>query len=111
VTQLTRDENISVAPCLSPDGRSLAYTGYKSGYADVYEINLGSGARSASSNIRERIRAAYAPDGSRLAVTLSKDGNPGSTTSANGSGARRLDTRGRIIADMVARRQRDHLLE
>ena len=43
VTQLTRDNNISVAPCLSPDGRSLVYTGYKSGYADVYEVSLGSG--------------------------------------------------------------------
>jgi TolB protein len=97
VTQLTRDENISVAPCLSPDGRSLAYTGYKSGYADVYEINLGSGARSRIIKYPgTNSGAAYAPDGNRLAVTLSKDGNPELyVTSANGSGARRLTrTRG-----------------
>ena len=45
VQQLTRDNSISVGPKLSPDGRKLAYTGYKSGYADVYSIELGSGAR------------------------------------------------------------------
>ncbi|MEI9898307.1 MAG: hypothetical protein WDN28_31735 [Chthoniobacter sp.] len=35
---------------LSPDGSRLVYTGYKSGYADVYEIDLGSGRAIASSN-------------------------------------------------------------
>ena len=45
VTQLTHDNNISVAPALSRDGRSLVYTGYKCGYADVYEIDLASGNR------------------------------------------------------------------
>ena len=45
VHQLTNDANISVGPKLSPDGSTLVYTGYKSGYADVYEIDLGSGAR------------------------------------------------------------------
>jgi TolB protein len=92
VVQLTKDGSISVAPCLSPDGSSLVYTGYKSGYADVYEIKLVSGAR-------DRIikypgtnsGAAYSPDGGRLAVTLSKDGNPELyVTGAGGGGARRL---------------------
>ena len=92
VVQLTKDGSISVAPSLSPDGSSLVYTGYKSGYADVYEIKLGSGSR-------DRIikypgtnsGAAYSPDGNRLAVTLSKDGNPELyVTSAGGGGARRL---------------------
>ena len=92
VTQLTRDNNISVAPCLSPEGRSLVYTGYKSGYADVYEIILGSGARNRIIKFPgTNSGAAYAPDGSRLAVTLSKDGNPELyVVGANGSGARRL---------------------
>ena len=43
--QLTSDANISVGPALSPDGRRLAYTAYLHGYADVYVINLASGAR------------------------------------------------------------------
>ena len=77
VQQLTRDNSISVSPRLSADGQQLLYTGYKSGYADVYRIVLGSGAR-------ERIikfpgtnsGAVFSPDASRIAVTLSKDGNP-----------------------------------
>jgi TolB protein len=92
VTQLTRDNNISVAPSLSPDRRTLVYTGYKSGYADVYEIVLGSGARNRIIKFPgTNSGAAYAPDGGRLAVTLSKDGNPELyVVGANGSGARRL---------------------
>src|SRR5688572_9363017 len=92
VTQLTRDNNISVAPCLSPGSRALVYTGYKSGYADVYEIILGSGARNRIIKFPgTNSGAAYAPDGSRLAVTLSKDGNPELyVVGTNGSGARRL---------------------
>ena len=92
VQQLTRDNNISVSPKLSADGRQLLYTGYKSGYADVYRISLGNGAR-------ERIikfpgtnsGAVFSPDSSRIAVTLSKDGNPELyVTGANGDGPHRL---------------------
>jgi TolB protein len=92
VVQLTRDNAISVAPSISPDARSLVYTGYQSGYADVYEINLGSGARNRIIKYPgTNSGAAYSPDGSRIAVTLSKDGNPELyVTSAGGGGARRL---------------------
>ncbi len=77
VSQITRDNSISVSPSLSPDGSKLAYTGYKSGYADIYEINLRNGSR-------ERIvkypgtnsGAAYSPDGRTIACSVSKDGNP-----------------------------------
>ena len=34
--QVTRDGAISVSPAISPDGRRIAYTGYQSGYADIY---------------------------------------------------------------------------
>ena len=75
--QLTHDDGISVAPSLSPDGAQPRYTGYQSGYADVYEIDLGSGAAIASSSFPAPTPArTYSPDGHRLAVTLSKDGNP-----------------------------------
>jgi TolB protein len=92
VTQLTRDNNISVAPSLSADARRLVYTGYKSGYADVYEINLGSGARNRIIKFPgTNSGAAYAPDGGRLALSVSKDGNPELyVTSSSGGGARRL---------------------
>ncbi len=92
VTQLTRDNNISVAPSLSPDGRRLVYTGYKSGYADVYEIDLASGARNRIIKFPgTNSGAAYSPDGGRLAVTVSKDGNPELyVTGTGGGGGRRL---------------------
>jgi TolB protein len=92
VVQLTRDNAISVAPSLSADGRKLLYTGYHSGYADVYEIHLGSGARNRIIKYPgTNSGAAYSPDGGRIAVTLSKDGNPELyVTSSGGGGARRL---------------------
>ena len=92
VTQLTRDNNISVAPSLSPDGRRLVYTGYKSGYADVYEVDLASGARNRIIKFPgTNSGAAYSPEGNRLALTVSKDGNPELyVVSAGGGGGRRL---------------------
>ena len=89
---MTARTSSSVGPSLSPDGRRLAYTGYKSGYADIYLIDLGSGSR-------ERIvkfpgtnsGAAFSPDGSRIACSVSKDGNPELyVCGAGGGGAHRL---------------------
>jgi TolB protein len=92
VVQLTRDNAISVAPSLSPDGRRLLYTGYQSGYADVYEINLASGARNRIIKFPgTNSGATYSPEGGQIAVTVSKDGNPELyVTGAGGGGARRL---------------------
>jgi TolB protein len=92
VHQLTNDGTISVGPRLSPDGTSLVYTGYKSGYADVYEIVLATGARNRIIKFPgTNTGAAYSPNGRELAVVLSKDGNPELyTTSASGGGAHRL---------------------
>ena len=92
VHQLTSDGNISVSPKLSPDGRHLVYTGYKSGYADVYEIDIASGSRNRIIKFPgTNSGAAYSPDGRSLAVTLSKDGNPELyVTSASGGSPRRL---------------------
>jgi len=91
VVQLTHDNAISVGPRLSADGRKLAYTGYQSGYADVYEIDIGSGARNRIMKYPgTNTGAAYSPDGSKIAVTLSKDGNPELYVTGGFGGARRL---------------------
>jgi TolB protein len=95
--QLTHDNAISVSPALSSDGRKLTYTGYQSGYADIYLINLVSGARNRIIKFPgTNSGAAISPDGTRLACTLSKDGNPEIyVTGINGDGPRRLTrTRG-----------------
>jgi TolB protein len=77
VLQLTHDGAISVSPALSPDGRRLAYTGYQSGYADIYLIELSSGSRNRIIKFPgTNSGAAFSPDGAHIACTLSKDGNP-----------------------------------
>jgi TolB protein len=86
-----------VAPALAPDGRKLAYTGYQSGYADIYLIDLGSGARNRIVKFPgTNSGAAFSPDGGQIACTLSKDGNPELyVVGAGGGGGRRLTrTRG-----------------
>lgn len=97
VTQITRDNAISVAPAISPDGQRIAYTGYQSGYADIYLIDIASGARNRILKFPgTNSGASFSPDGGRIACTLSRDGNPELyIAAANGSGARRLTrTRG-----------------
>jgi TolB protein len=94
--QITHDNAISVSPSLSPDGNRLAYTGYLSGYADIYLIDLTTGARQRlvkfpGTNSGPR----FSPDGNRLACTLSKDGRPGLYIVGLHSGVQRLTrTRG-----------------
>jgi TolB protein len=77
---------------------TLAYTGYQSGYADIYNIDIASGARSKILSFPgTNSGASFSPEGSRIACTLSKDGNPELyIVAANGSGGRRL-TRTRAV--------------
>ncbi|OGV57651.1 MAG: hypothetical protein A2283_02915 [Lentisphaerae bacterium RIFOXYA12_FULL_48_11] len=75
--QITHDNVICRFPEWSPDLSKLIYTAYITGYPDVYQINMGS-------NERKRVSAypglnagaSFSPDGSRIALVLSKDGNP-----------------------------------
>jgi TolB protein len=98
LVQLTHDGAISVSPCVSPDGQSLIYTGYQSGYADVYRVNLASGARSRIIKYPgTNSGASFSPDGGRIAVTLSKDGNPEIYVTGSGGGSARRITRTRGV--------------
>jgi TolB protein len=93
LVQLTHDGAISVSPGISPDGQSLVYTGYQSGYADVYRIALGSGARNRIVKYPgTNSGAKFSPDGGRLALTLSKDGNPEIYVTGSGGGSPRRIT-------------------
>ena len=92
VRQMTHDGNISVAPALSPDGQRVAYTSYLKGYADIYLIHLGTGARDRIVKFPgTNSGAAFSPNGNEIACTVSRDGNPELyVLNASGSGARRL---------------------
>ena len=77
LVRLTRDGAICLRPRWTPGGQGIFYTSFVGGYPDVYRIDL-------KSNRRERVvsfpglntGAIVSPDGRRLALVLSKDGNP-----------------------------------
>ncbi|NMX22922.1 Tol-Pal system beta propeller repeat protein TolB [Dissulfurirhabdus thermomarina] len=73
----TFDRGITVSPRLSPDGRYLAYTSYRTGRPALYLKDLQTGkTRRLAAFDGLNIAPAWHPDGRRLAVTLSKDGSP-----------------------------------
>ena len=94
--QITHDSGLSVSPSLSPNARKVAYTGYQAGYADIYVIDLSTGARVRLVKFPgTNSGARFAPDGNQLACSISKDGNPELYVVGLGGGARRLThTRG-----------------
>lgn len=75
--QITNDRNICLAPRWAPDGQRITYTAFLKRYPDVYLVDLATHSR--------RVIASYggmnsggaiSPDGSLVALTLSKDGSP-----------------------------------
>ncbi|HTI71571.1 MAG TPA: TolB family protein [Candidatus Limnocylindria bacterium] len=94
MVQLTHDGNTVAAPNWGAGRRSLFYTSYKSGYPDIYSHDLGSGARQPFANFPGlNTSASVSPDGSKVAMILSKSGSPDLwVANADGSGLRQLTT-------------------
>ena len=77
VVQLTRDGAPCLSPTWSPNGKMLYYTSFFKGFPDVYGIQLASGKRvRVASYPGINAGADISPDGRKMALTLSKDGNP-----------------------------------
>jgi TolB protein len=79
--QLTRRKAPCLGPSWSPDGRSIVYTSWHAGFPDVYRITFAEG-QSGRYDFKRvagfpglNAGAAIAPDGRRMALALSKDGN------------------------------------
>jgi TolB protein len=74
--RLTQD-GLACAPAWMPGHRVLYYTGYKSGFPDIYSYDLSSGIiKVIAAYPGLNTSPALSPDGSRLAMILSKSGSP-----------------------------------
>ncbi len=77
LVQITNDKTVSVSPKWGPDGTSLVYTSFRSRFPDVYLVNIVTGERECIARYPGlNACASISPDGRRVALTLSKDGNP-----------------------------------
>ncbi len=73
--QVTRDNVIIAAPCWVPGHLALFYTSYKLGKPDIFQHDLSTGARAGFARFPgSNMSPAVSPDGSRVAMILSKDG-------------------------------------
>lgn len=77
VRAVTSDRSFVMGPNWSPDGTQLLYTTYhKSGFPDIYLMDLAAGVRQAIANFKGTNNGAqFSPDGSSIAMTLSGSGN------------------------------------
>ncbi len=74
---ITSDKAIVAAPAWVPGRLAILYTSYRLGNPDIFVHDLGSGSRRPfSRRAGLNTSAAISPDGSRVAMILSKDGSP-----------------------------------
>jgi TolB protein len=89
---VTQDNTIVAAPAWIPKQWHLFYTSYKSGYPWIYSHNLTSGERRPFAKFAGlNTSAVISPDGTKVAMILSKAGSPDVWVSdINGGSPRRL---------------------
>jgi TolB protein len=93
--RVTANRNLNVRPDWSPDGRSLAYTSWESGYQDIYVIHpFGGGPRSRPAGGTAEARnmlGTWSPDGTKLAFASTRSGSLDVwVVNRDGSGVRNL---------------------
>ena len=89
--QITRDNVAAVGPRWSPNGKDIYYTSFLKGYPTITRIAVGGGRSQLASFRGLNTGAAVSPEGSRVALILSYQGNPELYTMGLGSGqVRRL---------------------
>jgi TolB protein len=78
VTQVTHDNALALFPRWSPDGSRLLYTSFfKSGFPDIFQIDLGTHQRTTFVSFKGTNGGArYSPSGAQVAMVLSGEGTP-----------------------------------
>jgi TolB protein len=77
--RVTVGKTLNIAPRWSPDGRSIAYTSYRRGGANIFISNIFQGTLdevTKGDKVGENWLPAWSPDGARLAFSSTRDGNP-----------------------------------
>ncbi len=92
--QVTQDGTIVRSPAWMPGHRTLFYSSFRLGRACIYSHDLATGARAAVASFNGmNDGAAISPDGTRIAMVLSKGGSPDIwVANVDGSGLRQLTT-------------------
>jgi TolB protein len=76
-TTVTHDGTLVEGPSWLPGGRGLLYTSWKNGGEEILEHNLGSGERRVFANFPgANLSPEVSPDGQKVAMILSRGGNP-----------------------------------
>jgi TolB protein len=92
--RVTVGQTLNIAPRWSPDVRSIAYTSYRRGGANIFISNIFQGTLeevTKGDKVGENWLPAWSPDGTRVAFTSTRDGNPEIyVANRDGSNLRRL---------------------
>lgn len=91
--KLTEDGSIVAAPAWAPGGRNLYYTSYRANNPDIYLHRADGGRATVARFTGLNTSAAVSPDGTRVAMILSKSGSPDVwVMNVDGSGLKQLTT-------------------
>jgi TolB protein len=96
--RITVNRQLNITPSWAPDGRSIAYTSYRSGFPDIYISMIYQGTMATpTKGAGQNWLPVFSPDGTRIAFTSNRDGNPELyIANRDGSNVRRLTNHPRI---------------